>query len=58
MFDSLSENLESSENIWIVDRRASWHYRNNYQGLFDVRDVSEVITVRNGKNMETTKLEA
>ena len=56
VFNSVSENSEFSKNIWIGDSGASCHYCNCDQGLFDVKDVSERITVGNGKTMEATKI--
>jgi hypothetical protein len=56
VFDSASENLEFSENIWIGDSGASCHYCNNDLGLFDFRDFSERITLGNEKTMEATKI--
>jgi hypothetical protein len=56
VFDSVSENSEFSENIWIEDSGASCHYFNNDLGLLDVEDVSERITVGNRKTMEATQI--
>ena len=56
VFNSVSENSEFSENIWIGDSGASCHYYNSDQGLFDVKDISERIMVGNGKTMEATKI--
>jgi hypothetical protein len=50
------DNSEFSENIWIGDIGALFQYCNNDEGLFDVRDVCERITVGNGKTMEDTKI--
>jgi hypothetical protein len=47
------ENSEFSENIWIGDSGASCHYFNNDLDLFDIRDVSDRITLGNGKTIET-----
>jgi hypothetical protein len=47
---------EFSENIRIGDSEASTHYCNNDDGLFNVIDVSERITVGNGKTMEARKI--
>jgi hypothetical protein len=54
VFDSVSENSEFSKNIWIGDGGASCHFCNDHLSLFDVRNVSERITVSNGKTMEDT----
>jgi hypothetical protein len=56
VFDSVSENSEFSENIWIGDSGASCYYCNSYEGLFDFRDVSERIKVGNEKTIEPTKI--
>ena len=56
VFNSVSENSEFSENILIGDSGASYHNCNSDQGLFDVRDVSEIITVGYGKTTEATKI--
>jgi hypothetical protein len=56
VFDLVSENSELSENICIEDSGASCHYYKSDQGLFDVRDVSERITVGSGKTMKATKI--
>jgi hypothetical protein len=55
VFNLVSENPEFSENIWIPDSGALYHYCKNDEGLFDVRDVSERITVRNENTMEAAK---
>ena len=44
------------ENIWIRDSGASCHYCNSHQVLFDVKDISERITVGNRKTTEATKI--
>ena len=57
VFNSVSETSESSENIWIGDSGTSCHQYNSDQGLFDVKVVSERITVGNGKTMEAKMIE-
>ena len=56
VFNLKSESSEFSENIWIADSGASCHYCNSDKGLFDTKEVSESITVGNGKTMEATKI--
>jgi hypothetical protein len=56
VFDLVLENSEFSQNTWIGDRGASYHYCNDKLGLFDFRDFSERITVGIGKTMETIKI--
>jgi hypothetical protein len=56
VFNSMSEGSEFSENIWIGDSGASCHYCNSDKGLFDIKEVSESITVENGKTMEAIKI--
>jgi hypothetical protein len=56
VFNSMSEGSEFTENIWIGDSGASCHYCNSDKGLFDIQEVSESITVGNGKTMEAIKI--
>ena len=56
VFNSMSEGSEFTENIWIGDSGASCHYCNSDQGMFDIQEVSESITVGNGKTMEAIKI--
>lgn len=56
VFNSMSEDLEFSDNIWIGDSGASCQYSNSDKGLFDIKEVSESIIERNGKTIEATKM--
>jgi hypothetical protein len=56
VFNSMSEGSEFLDIIWIGDSGASCHYCNSDKGLFDIKEVSESITVGNRKTMEATKI--
>ena len=45
-----------SKNIWIGDSGASCHMTNEANGLFEIRNIDEEITIGNGKPMKATKV--
>jgi hypothetical protein len=47
-----SKNKILMDDIWICDSGACGHYCNPDEGLFDVKDINEKITVRNGESMK------
>jgi hypothetical protein len=54
-FTATSENQNLFHGIWFCDSEACGHYCNFKEGLFDVKEICEDITVGNGKTMITTK---
>jgi hypothetical protein len=56
VFNLMSEGLRFSDNIAIGDSGASCHHSNSDKGLFAIKEVSESITVGNGKTMESTNI--
>jgi hypothetical protein len=48
--------IEISDNIWIGDSVTSCHYCNSDKCRFDIKEVSESITVVNGNTVEATKI--
>jgi hypothetical protein len=56
VFNSISESSELLDIIWIRDSGASCHYCNSDKCLFDIKEVSESITVGSGKSMDATKI--
>jgi hypothetical protein len=53
-FMATSENHNLSNDIWICDRGACGHYCNFKEGLFDVKEIWEDITVGNSRTMTAT----
>jgi gag-polypeptide of LTR copia-type/Zinc knuckle len=53
-FTATSENHNLSNDIWICDSGACGHYCNFKEGLFDVKEICEDITVGNGRTMTAT----
>jgi hypothetical protein len=53
-FTATSENHSLSNDIWICDSGACGHYCNFKEGLFDVIEICEDITVGNGRTMTVT----
>jgi hypothetical protein len=45
-----------SEDIWICDSGASGHYSMSMEGMFNIRDIDEKVTVGNGNIMVATKV--
>jgi hypothetical protein len=55
-FMATSKNKILTDDIWICDSGACRHYCKSDKGLFDVKDISEKITVGNGESMKATKV--
>jgi hypothetical protein len=45
-----------SEDIWICDIGASGHYSMSIDGMFNIQDIDEKVTVGNGEKMVATKV--
>jgi hypothetical protein len=45
-----------NEDILICDRGASGHYCMSMDGMFNIQDIDEKVTVGNGNNMVATKV--
>ena len=56
VFAATTKTENFTENIWICDSGACGHYCASDKGMFDVQDISESITVGNGKSMTATKV--
>jgi hypothetical protein len=51
-----SENETLTNEIWICDSGACGHYCNFKEGLMNVKEICDEITVGNGKTMTATKV--
>ena len=56
VFTATSKNETLSDDIWICDSGACGHYCKSIEGMFDIRDIAETITVGNGDSMMATKV--
>jgi hypothetical protein len=54
-FVTTSENKTLTNEIWICDSGACGHYCNFKEGLMNVKEICDKITVGNGKTMTATK---
>jgi hypothetical protein len=55
-FVTTSENETLTNEIWIGDSGACGHYCNFKEGLMNVKEICDEITVGNGKTMTATKV--
>ena len=55
-FMATAENEKLTKDTWICDSGACGHYCNFKEGMFNVKDISEDITIGNGKSMTATKV--
>jgi gag-polypeptide of LTR copia-type/Zinc knuckle len=55
-FVTTSENETLTNEIWICDSGACGHYCNFKEGLMNVKEICDKITVGNGKTMTATKV--
>ena len=51
-----AKEVEFSSDTWIGDSGASCHMTNQSDGMFEIRDIDEDITIGNGKPMKATKV--
>jgi hypothetical protein len=58
VFTATSKNGTLSNDIWICDSGACGHYCKSTEGMFNVSDIDEKITVGNGNSMTATKVES
>jgi hypothetical protein len=56
VFAATSSEERISEDIWICDSGASGHYSMSIDGMFNVKDIDEKVTVGNGEKMVATKV--
>ena len=56
VFTATSKNGTLSDEIWICDSGACGHYCMSTDGMFNIRDIDEKITVGNGDSMTATKV--
>ena len=57
VFTAASKNGKLSDDIWICDSGACGHWDcKSIEGMFDVKDIEEKITVGNGDSMMATKV--
>jgi hypothetical protein len=55
-FVTTSKNETSTNEIWICDSSACGHYCNFKEGLMNVKEICDEITLGNGKTMTATKV--
>ena len=55
-FVTTSENETLTNEIWICDSGACGHYCNFKEGLMNVKEICDEITLGNGKTMTATKV--
>jgi hypothetical protein len=58
VFTATSKIEILTDNIWICDSGACGHYCKSDNGLFDVKDINEKITVGNGESMKAIKVKS
>ena len=56
VFTAASNDVTLSNDIWICDSGACGHYCKSIEGMFDVKDIEEKITVGNGDSVMATKV--
>jgi hypothetical protein len=56
VFTDTSKNGTLSNDLWICDSRACGHYCKSIEGVFNLKDIAETITVGNGDSMSATKV--
>jgi gag-polypeptide of LTR copia-type len=56
VFTATSQNGTLSNDIWICDSGACGHYCKSIEGMFNLKDIAETITVGNGSSMMATKV--
>jgi hypothetical protein len=56
VFTATSKNGTLSNNIWICDSGACGHYCKSIEGMFNLKDIAETITVGNGNSMTAAKV--
>jgi hypothetical protein len=56
VLSSVESKEEVDHEIWIGDSGASCHYRNDDEGLYEYKTISEEITVGNGSVMDAKKI--
>jgi hypothetical protein len=56
VFTATSKNGTLSDDIWICDSGACGHYCMSTEGMFNIRDIDEKITVGNDNSMTATKV--
>ena len=56
VFTATSKNGTLSDDIWICDSGACGHYCKSIEGMFNLKDIAETITVGNGDSMMATKV--
>jgi hypothetical protein len=55
-FTATTKNGALSNDIWICDIGACGHYCKSLDGMFNLKDIKEKITVGNGNSMLATKV--
>jgi hypothetical protein len=56
LFTATSKNGTLSDDIWICDSGACGHFCKSTEGMFNMSDIDEKITVGNGNSMTATKV--
>jgi hypothetical protein len=56
VFAAAASDEKIDEDIWICDSGASSHYCMSKDGMFNLKDINETITVGNGEKMLATKV--
>ena len=56
VFTATSKNVTLNEDIWICDSGACGHYCKSIEGMFNIQEIDEKITVGNGDSMTATKV--
>jgi hypothetical protein len=56
VFTATSKNGTPSDDFWICDSGACGHYCKSIEGMFNLKDIAETITVGNGDSMTATKV--
>jgi hypothetical protein len=56
VFAATSSEERIREDIWICDSGASGHYSMSIDGMFNIQDIDEKVTVENGEKMVATKV--
>ena len=56
VFTATSDNQNFPNDIWTCDGGECAHYCNSNEGLFDIKEICEDMTVENGRTMTETKV--
>jgi hypothetical protein len=56
VFAAASSEERINKDIWICDSGASGHYSMSIDGMFNIQDIDEKVTVGNGDKMAATKV--